>query len=89
MENDSDNKEILVDQAWRAGEESKRFYEMTYAGATSFLRRKYTKELKAIEKFESLAVTYYDLLACFENREAYQVRYISTAEIENAYDICI
>ena len=49
MENDSDNKEILVDQAWRAGEESKRFYEMTYAGATSFLRRKYTKELKDID----------------------------------------
>ena len=49
MENDSDNKEILVDQAWRTGEESKRFYEMTYAGATSFLRRKYTKELKDID----------------------------------------
>jgi hypothetical protein len=46
-----------------------------------------TDEQKAIEKFESLALTYYDLLACFENREAYQVRYISTAEIENAYDI--
>lgn len=46
-----------------------------------------TDEQKAIEKFESLAVNYYDLLACFENREAYQVRYISTAEIENAYDI--
>ena len=36
MDKNSDNKEILVDQAWRAGEESKRFYEMTYAGATSF-----------------------------------------------------
>ena len=46
-----------------------------------------TDEQKAIEKFESIAVTYYDVLACFENREAYQVRYISTAEIENAYDI--
>ena len=44
-----DESEILVDQAWRAGDKSKRFYEMTYAGATSFLRRKYSKELKNVD----------------------------------------
>merc|ERR1711965_674709 len=44
-----DESEILVDQAWRAGDKSKRFYEMTYAGTTSFLRRKYSKELENID----------------------------------------
>ena len=33
----NDNSEVLVDQAWRAGDRSKRSHEMTYAGATSFL----------------------------------------------------
>ena len=47
----NDNSEVLVDQAWRAGDRSKRFYEMTYAGATSFLRRKYSKELNGIPIF--------------------------------------
>ena len=45
----NDNSEVLVDQAWRAGDRSKRFYEMTYAGATSFLRRKYSKELNGVD----------------------------------------
>ena len=45
----NDNSEVLVDQAWRAGDRSKRFYEMTYAGATSFLRRKYSKELNEVD----------------------------------------
>ncbi len=52
MEKHNDKKleiEVLVDQAWRANEKSERYYEMTYAGATSFLRRKYSRELKDID----------------------------------------
>ena len=52
MEKNKDKKletEVLVDQAWRANEKSGRYYEMTYAGATSFLRRKYSRELKDID----------------------------------------
>ena len=40
---------ILVDQAWRNKQRSGRFYEMTYAGATSFLRRPYSRELEGVD----------------------------------------
>ena len=43
------NKDILTDQAWRSEEKKARYYEMTYAGATSFLRRPYSRDLKNVD----------------------------------------
>ena len=43
------NKDILTDQEWRSEEKKARYYEMTYAGATSFLRRPYSRDLKNVD----------------------------------------
>ena len=47
--NKKDDTDILVDQAWRSKGDTSRYFEMTYAGATSFLRRKYSKDLKGVD----------------------------------------
>ena len=39
----------LVDQAWRAEQNKGRAFEMTYGGALSFLRRRYSRELDGVD----------------------------------------
>ena len=39
----------LVDQAWRAEQNKGRAFEMTYGGALSFLRRRYSRELASVD----------------------------------------
>ena len=41
--------DILVDQAWRAQSHRGRSWEMTYAGAISFLRRRYSRDLANVD----------------------------------------
>ena len=49
MDKEKKFKTNLVDQAWRSEKVNLSYYEMTYAGSTSFLRRPYSKNLLDID----------------------------------------
>ena len=41
--------ELLIDQAWKSKDGKKHFFEPTYSGALSFLRRPYTSDLSGVD----------------------------------------
>ena len=76
------NNDVLTDQAWRSKNKKSRYYEMTFAGATSFLRRPYSRNLKNVD----IAVTGVPFDCAVTNRPGcrFGPRSIRTASVELA-----